>query len=144
MLAVEVGSSAGEEETKEMDDFDHSVVFPLASGDYGNIDEDPERHGGSIALDTSRHEEDLKRLVLLELLHTLDCIGSMGEHLEMFGPAHMEDIIGTIIIFLYSKNPMVLSHRMKLTSHFLVHKKFSFSFIEADGVELIFKTTKYQ
>ncbi|KAI9916797.1 hypothetical protein PsorP6_016755 [Peronosclerospora sorghi] len=94
---------------------------------------------GSIRMPTlEHHEEDLKRLVLLELLYTLDCLGSMGEYLELFAPALKEDIIGTIITFLHSKNPAVICHTMTLTSHFLAHKKFSFSLVEAGGVELLF------
>lgn len=94
--------------------------------------------------DPNLHEEDPKRLVMLEILYTLDCIGSLGEYLELFAPALKEDIIGTIITFLHSKNPSVLSNVMKLTSHFLAHKKFSISFIESGGVELIFATNKVQ
>ncbi|KAG7395412.1 hypothetical protein PHYBOEH_003771 [Phytophthora boehmeriae] len=87
----------------------------------------------SIVMPSSEHhEEDFKRLVMLELLYTLDCLGSMGEYLELFAPALKEDIVGTIITFLHSKNPAVVSHTMTLTSHFLAHKKFSFSLIEAE------------
>ncbi|KAI9923145.1 hypothetical protein PsorP6_000359 [Peronosclerospora sorghi] len=94
---------------------------------------------GSIRMPTlEHHEEYLKRLALLELLYTLHCLGSMGEYLELFAPALKEDIIGTIITFLHSKNPAVICHTMTLTSHFLVHKKFSFSLVEAGGVELLF------
>lgn len=125
-----------------------SEVIQIPSASLPNTEEDAivdaENERAGVAPDPARHEEDLKRLVLLELLYTLDCIGSMGEYLELFAPAHKEDIIGTIITFLHSKNPMVLSHTMKLTSHFLAHKKFSFSFIEAGGVELIFETSKLQ
>lgn len=141
-LAADAGTSIEVEQ-----DEDHAAnqgnPLPISSnGEDILVEVDAEREDG--ASDPARHEEDLKRLVLLELLHTLDCIGSMGEYMELFGPAHKEDIIGTIITFLHSKNPMVLSHTMKLTSHFLAHKKFSFSFIEAGGVELIFETTKFQ
>ncbi|TYZ67071.1 hypothetical protein PybrP1_012233 [[Pythium] brassicae (nom. inval.)] len=152
--SVDTSNSAEVEEVKESDDTEPSgSLLPSVTVDDpdigddisgGNIYEDGVGRQGSAAPDSTRHEEDLKRLVLLELLHTLDCIGSMGEYLELFGPAHKEDIIGTIITFLHSKNPMVLSHTMKLTSHFLAHKKFSFSFIEAGGVELIFEATKFQ
>ncbi|TMW67393.1 hypothetical protein Poli38472_011013 [Pythium oligandrum] len=92
--------------------------------------------------DPQQHEEDLKKIVMLELLYTLDCIGLMGEYLELFAPALKEDIIGTIVTFLYSKNPTVLSHILKLTSHFLAHKKFCFSLVDAGGVDLIFATAK--
>ncbi|KAF1788120.1 Tetratricopeptide repeat [Phytophthora cactorum] len=67
-----------------------------------------------------------------------------GEYLEIFAPALKEDIIGTIITFLHSKNPAVISHTMTLTSHFLAHKKFSFSLVEAGGVDLLFTVFKLQ
>lgn len=139
---VGIGSSADVDECEELQ---ATALVPLSHSDDAAPDavDDAERDRAA-ASDPSRHEEDLKRLVLLELLHTLDCIGSMGEYLELFGPAHREDIIGTIVTFLHSKNPTVLSHTMKLTSHFLAHKKFSFSFIEAGGVELVFAATKFQ
>ncbi|GMF21926.1 unnamed protein product [Phytophthora lilii] len=100
---------------------------------------------GSIVLPSpEHHEEDFKRLVMLELLYTLDCLGSMGEYLEIFAPALKEDIVGTIITFMHSKNPAVISHTMTLTSHFLAHKKFSFSLVEAGGVDLLFTVFKMQ
>ncbi|KAE9038636.1 hypothetical protein PR002_g5915 [Phytophthora rubi] len=100
---------------------------------------------GSIVMPSpEHHEEDFKRLVMLELLYTLDCLGSMGEYLEIFAPALKEDIIGTVITFLHSKNPAVISHTMTLTSHFLAHKKFSFSLVEAGGVDLLFTVFKSQ
>ncbi|OWZ16924.1 hypothetical protein PHMEG_0009214 [Phytophthora megakarya] len=100
---------------------------------------------GSIVMPRpEHHEEDFKRLVMLELLYTLDCLGSMGEYLEIFAPAQKEDTIGTVITFLHSKNPAVISHTMTLTSHFLAHKKFSFSLVEAGGVDLLFTVFKLQ
>ncbi|KAG6956294.1 hypothetical protein JG687_00010690 [Phytophthora cactorum] len=105
----------------------------------GSLGED-----GIVMPSPEHHEEDFKRLVMLELLYTLDCLGSMGEYLEIFAPALKEDIIGTIITFLHSKNPAVISHTMTLTSHFLAHKKFSFSLVEAGGVDLLFTVFKLQ
>ncbi|CAH0480004.1 unnamed protein product [Peronospora belbahrii] len=100
---------------------------------------------GSIVTPSSEHhEEDFKRLVMLELLYTLDCLGSMGEYLEIFAPALKEDIITTTITFLHSKNPAVISHTMTLTSHFLAHKKFSFLLVEAGGVDLLFTVFRLQ
>ncbi|KAG7382682.1 hypothetical protein PHYPSEUDO_004652 [Phytophthora pseudosyringae] len=117
--------------------------LPIAGNEedeMGNFGED-----GSIAMPSPQHhEEDFKRLVMLELLYTLDCLGSMGEYLEIFAPALKEDIIGTIITFLHSKNPAVISHTMTLTSHFLAHKKFAFSLVEAGGVDLLFTVFKLQ
>lgn len=141
-LAADAGSSVDVEQDEDLAVIQGNSLPLSTDGEEVLAEADAEQAEG--APDPTRHEEDLKRLVLLELLHTLDCIGSMGEYMELFGPAHKEDIIGTIITFLHSKNPMVLSHTMKLTSHFLAHKKFSFSFIEAGGVELIFETTKFQ
>lgn len=140
-------------EEKE-EDYDHEVSDQ--SGDveqaFGfsvpSLNEDDPMNGAGVSTgippDPNLHEEDPKRLVMLEILYTLDCIGSLGEYLELFAPALKEDIIGTIITFLHSKNPSVLSNVMKLTSHFLAHKKFSISFIESGGVELIFATNKVQ
>ncbi|KAG3203264.1 hypothetical protein PC128_g2648 [Phytophthora cactorum] len=105
----------------------------------GSLGED-----GIVMPSPEHHEEDFKRLVMLELLYTLDCLGSMGEYLEIFAPALKEDIIGTIITFLHSKNPAVISHTMTLTSHFLAHKKFSFSLVEAGGVDLLFTVFNLQ
>ncbi|KAL7684187.1 putative quinoprotein alcohol dehydrogenase-like superfamily [Plasmopara halstedii] len=100
---------------------------------------------GTVVLPSpEHHEEDFKRLVMLELLYTLDCLGSMGEYLEILAPALREDITGTIITFLHSKNPAVISHTMTLTSHFLAHKKFSFSLVETGGVDLLFSVFKLQ
>ncbi|CAI5729562.1 unnamed protein product [Hyaloperonospora brassicae] len=117
--------------------------LPVSSHDedaLGSFGEDG--IGGVPNLD--HHEEDFKRLVMLELLYTLDCIGSMGEYLEMFAPALKEDIVGTIITFLHSKNPAVISHTMTLTSHFLAHKKFSLTLVETGGVNLLFSVYKLQ
>ncbi|KAG6614275.1 VPRBP protein [Phytophthora cinnamomi] len=100
--------------------------------------------GSFVMPSPEHHEEDFKRLVMLELLYTLDCLGSMGEYLEIFAPALKEDIIGTVVTFLHSKNPAVISHTMTLTSHFLAHKKFSFSLVEAGGVDLLFTVFKLQ
>ncbi|CAI5704169.1 unnamed protein product [Peronospora farinosa] len=105
-----------------------------------NCDED----GSIVVPSPAHHEEDFKRLVMLELLYTLDCLGSMGEYVEIFAPALKEDIITTIITFLHSKNPAVLSHTMTLTSHFLAHKKFSFSLVEAGGADLLFTVFRLQ
>ncbi|CAH0486109.1 unnamed protein product [Peronospora farinosa] len=68
----------------------------------------------------------------------------MGEYVEIFAPALKEDIITTIITFLHSKNPAVLSHTMTLTSHFLAHKKFSFSLVEAGGADLLLTVFRLQ
>ncbi|GLE00044.1 hypothetical protein PINS_up008771 [Pythium insidiosum] len=112
----------------------------LPAGDQSRIVGDTELL--AFEPDPDRHEEDLQKLVMLELLYTLDCIGLMGEYLELFAPALKEDIVGSIVTFLHSKNPTVLSHTMKLTSHFLAHKKFCFSLIDVGGVDLIFATAK--
>ncbi|KAF4134428.1 LisH [Phytophthora infestans] len=116
--------------------------LPLSTNEedgMGSFGED-----GLVMPSPEHHEEDFKRLVMLELLYTLDCLGSMGEYLEIFAPALKEDIIGTIITFLHSKNPAVISHTMTLTSHFLAHKKFSLSLVEAGGVDLLFTVFKSQ
>lgn len=96
------------------------------------------------APDAESPEDELKRLVMLELMHTLDCIGSLGEYQELLAPALKEDMVATIITFLHSKNAAILSHTMKLTSHFLAHRKFAFLLIETGGVELLFSTAKAQ
>lgn len=98
----------------------------------------------TILPDPESSEDELKRLVMLELLHTLDCIGSLGEYQELFAPALKEDIVATLITFLHSKNAAILSHTMKVISHFLVHRKFAFSMIETGGVELLFSAAKAQ
>ncbi|KAL4118781.1 hypothetical protein PRIC2_011103 [Phytophthora ramorum] len=117
--------------------------LPITGGEedgMGSFGED----GAIVMPRPEHHEEDFKRLVMLELLYTLDCLGSMGEYLELFAPALKEDIIGTVITFLHSKNPAVISHTMTLTSHFLAHKKFSLSLVEAGGVDLLFSIFKLQ
>ncbi|CAI5709200.1 unnamed protein product [Peronospora effusa] len=105
-----------------------------------SFDED----GSIVVPSPAHHEEDFKRLVMLELLYTLDCLGSMGEYVEIFAPALKEDIITTIITFLHNKNSAVLSHTMTLTSHFLAHKKFSFSLVETGGADLLFTVFRLQ
>ncbi|KAL3672566.1 hypothetical protein V7S43_001861 [Phytophthora oleae] len=117
--------------------------LPIAGNDedgIGNFGED----GAIMMPSLEHHEEDFKRLVMLELLYTLDCLGSMGEYLEIFAPALKEDIVATIITFLHSKNPAVISHTMTLTSHFLAHKKFAFSLVETGGVDLLFTVFNLQ
>ncbi|KAL4147685.1 hypothetical protein PRNP1_011439 [Phytophthora ramorum] len=117
--------------------------LPITGGEedgMGSFGED----GAIVMPRPEHHEEDFKRLVMLELLYTLDCLGSMGGYLELFAPALKEDIIGTVITFLHSKNPAVISHTMTLTSHFLAHKKFSLSLVEAGGVDLLFSIFKLQ
>ncbi|OQS02203.1 hypothetical protein THRCLA_05396, partial [Thraustotheca clavata] len=86
--------------------------------------------------DTS-HEEPQKQLLLLDLLYTLECLGLMGEYLELLAPAIKEDILGTIITFLHSHHPTLWSATLKLTSHFLAHKKFAFLFLENGGLQLV-------
>lgn len=98
----------------------------------------------SIKANGKHHEEDVKRLVMLELLYTLDCLGCMGEYLELFAPALKEDIVGTIITFLHSKNLSVLSHTLKLTSHFLAHKKFALTLVEVGGIPLMVSSMQVQ
>nr|CCA14268.1 conserved hypothetical protein [Albugo laibachii Nc14] len=98
----------------------------------------------TVEANDAHHEEDVKRLVMLELLYTLDCLGCMGEYLELFAPALKEDIVGTIITFLHSKNLTVLSHTLKLTSHFLAHKKFSLTLVEAGGILLMVSSMQVQ
>jgi len=135
------GMEADEEEPASTVPSQQSLPLTGADEDaMGSLDED-----GSITMpNPAHHEEDFKRLVMLELLYTLDCLGSMGEYLELFAPALKEDIVGTIITFLHSKNPAVISHTMTLTSHFLAHKKFSLSLVEAGGVDLLFTVFKLQ
>ncbi|TDH71927.1 hypothetical protein CCR75_006908 [Bremia lactucae] len=136
--------------TMEMDEDEaHSVLMPnqepLAIAQHeedvmGSVGED----GVIVMPSPEHHEEGLKHLVMLELLYTLDCLGSMGEYLELLAPALKEDIVGTIVTFLHSKNHAVISHTMTLTSHFLAHKKFCFSLIETGGAELLFAILKGQ
>lgn len=55
--------------------------LPISGGDedvLGGFED------GSVVMPRpEHHEEDFKRLVMLELLYTLDCLGSMGEYLEI-------------------------------------------------------------
>ncbi|RLN87558.1 hypothetical protein BBJ28_00006581 [Nothophytophthora sp. Chile5] len=140
---ADANASMDAEEEEQAASLPCQQVLPLsgseedAAGGFGE-------EGAIVLPSPERHEEDFKRLVMLELLYTLDCLGSMGEYLELFAPALKEDIVGTIITFLFSKNPTVLSHTMTLTSHFLAHKKFSFTLLEAGGVELLFTVFKLQ
>ncbi|CAI5728577.1 unnamed protein product [Peronospora destructor] len=121
-----------------------TVPSRLMSNNEDDIMESLGEDGSIVMPSPEHHEEDFKRLVMLELLYTLDCLGSMGEYVEIFAPALKEDIITLIIIFLHSKNPAVISHTMTLTSHFLAHKKFSFSFVETGGVDLLFTVFRLQ
>ncbi|KDO26020.1 hypothetical protein SPRG_08673 [Saprolegnia parasitica CBS 223.65] len=84
-----------------------------------------------------RHEEPPKQLLLLDLLYCLECLGLMGEYLELLAPALKEDVLGTIVTFLHSPHPTLWSATLKLTSHFLAHKKFAFSFLDAGGLQLV-------
>lgn len=137
--------SAGVDTEADDDMAPNSVSFdghvPVIEEENGIGHVDPET--GDVP-DQDHHDEELKRLVVLELLHTLDCIGSLGEYQELFAPALKEDIMATIITFLHSKNATILSHTMKLTSHFLAHRKFAFLLIETGGVALLFSATKAQ
>ncbi|OQR91743.1 hypothetical protein ACHHYP_04393 [Achlya hypogyna] len=83
------------------------------------------------------HEEQPKQLLLLDLLYSLECLGLMGEYLELLAPALKEDALGTIVTFLHSHHPTLWSATLKLTSHFLAHKKFAFAFLEAGGLQLV-------
>jgi hypothetical protein len=131
-FSVEADVSSMEETFVNTGESINSQILRQEDGQFSDVPEDI-----STLPDPYCHEEDLKKLVMLELLYTLDCIGSLGEYLELFAPALKEDIVGTIITFLHSKNPTVLAHSIKLTSHFLAHKKFALSMIDAGGVELI-------
>ncbi|GMF46379.1 unnamed protein product [Phytophthora fragariaefolia] len=140
--ADDTASMEAEEEEPAAATIPMQQSLPLSGGDedvLGGLED-----GSFVMPSPEHHEEDFKRLVMLELLYTLDCLGSMGEYLEIFAPALKEDIIGTVITFLHSKNPAVISHTMTLTSHFLAHKKFSFSLVEAGGVDLLFTVFKFQ
>ncbi|KAE9314867.1 hypothetical protein PF001_g8070 [Phytophthora fragariae] len=143
----EITDATASMETEEEEEEPAATVTMQQSWPISGGDEDVlgAFEDGSIVMPSpEHHEEDFKRLVMLELLYTLDCLGSMGEYLEIFAPALKEDIIGTVITFLHSKNPAVISHTMTLTSHFLAHKKFSFSLAEAGGVDLLFTVFKSQ
>ncbi|KAH9128752.1 hypothetical protein LEN26_005731 [Aphanomyces euteiches] len=94
---------------------------------------------GSEDFVSTLHEHEPRQLVLLDLLYTLDCVGLMGEYLELLAPALKEDIVGTSITFLHTNHVSVWSATLKLVSHFLAHKKFAFSFLEVGGLELVLK-----
>ncbi|KAF0688817.1 Aste57867_19639 [Aphanomyces stellatus] len=83
------------------------------------------------------HDQVPKHLVLMDLIYTLECIGLMGEYLELLASALKEDIVGTALTFLHTTHVSVWSATLKLISHFLAHKKFAFSFLDAGGLELI-------
>lgn len=138
-----VGSMEADEEDVPTASISIQEPLPILNNEddgMGIINED----GVIVMPSPEHHEEDFKRLVMLELLYTLDCLGSLGEYQEMFAPALKEDIVGIIITFLHSKNPAVTSHTMTLTSHFLAHKKFSFALVETGGVDLLFSVFKMQ
>ncbi|ETW05220.1 hypothetical protein, variant 2 [Aphanomyces invadans] len=89
--------------------------------------------------DTPRpnHDQGLLEIALLDLLYAVECIGLMGEYLELLASALKDDIVGTSITLLHTTHTSVWSATLKLISHFLAHKKFAFSFLDAGGLELV-------
>ncbi|RHY51266.1 hypothetical protein DYB34_010466 [Aphanomyces astaci] len=91
----------------------------------------------SIPAPTVNHEQGPAPLMLLDLLYTVQCVGLMGEYLELLASALKDDIVGTSITLLHSAHTSVWSATLQLISHFLAHKKFAFSFLDAGGLDLV-------